>query len=131
MSISVVNLNLNLDKKINILYEKIKEKRELDGKEVNGDISIIFIDKDHMNKLNLEYRNHDKPTDVLTFVLNKDTFEGEIYICTSACNEEDLEKWTLNRVIHGFLHMDDCHHSTEEETVINEKRHNALFREIS
>jgi len=131
LSISVLNLNLNLDKKINMLYEKIKEKRKLDGKETNGNVSIIFVDKDHMSRLNFEYRNHDKPTDVLTFVLNKDIFEGEIYICTAVCNDEDLEKWTLDRVVHGFLHMDDCHHSTEDEVVINQKRHDALLREIN
>tara|TARA_A100001037_G_scaffold45573_3_gene36759 strand:+ start:3451 stop:3795 length:345 start_codon:yes stop_codon:yes gene_type:complete len=114
-----------------MLYEKVKEKRMLEGKETNGDVSIIFVDKEHMNKLNLEYRKKDKPTDVLTFVLNKDIFEGEIYICTSVCSDENIEKWILDRVIHGFLHMDDCHHSTKEEETINEKRHNALLQEIN
>ena len=39
------------------------------------EVSVSFVDRDRIHELNLEYRGIDKPTDVLSFVID-DPFEG-------------------------------------------------------
>ena len=50
------------------------------------DLSLIFTTPARIEKLNLIYRNKDKPTDILSFPLSKK--EGEIYICQSEARKE-------------------------------------------
>jgi ssRNA-specific RNase YbeY (16S rRNA maturation enzyme) len=58
-------------------FKKIKNK--ILGKDY--DLSWAFITPKKIQKLNLIYRNMNKPTDILSFPLSKN--EGEIYICKS------------------------------------------------
>ncbi len=120
---------MSIEHEVKALYAKVKKGRLLEGKSSKGDVSLIFVEKKYIQKLNLKYRKKDIPTDVLTFVLDKDLFEGEIYICLDICEEENPKKWVLDRVIHGLLHLDDCHHDTKEEAKINEDRHRLLLTE--
>ena len=130
MSISISNSELEIKHEVHAVYSKITNDRMDRGKSSKGDVSLVFVDKKHMQGLNSKYREKNVPTDVLTFVLNKDSFEGEIYICIDVCKENNIKKWVLNRVIHGLLHLDDCHHDSEEEVKINEDRHKLLFAEV-
>lgn len=130
MSIFISNSNLEIKREVDALYSKITNDRMEKGKSSKGDVSLVFVDKKHMQNLNLRYRKKDVPTDVLTFVLNEDSFEGEIYICIDVCKEDNIKKWVLNRVIHGLLHLDNCHHGSEKEAKINEDRHELLFAEV-
>ena len=126
----ISNLDLEIKREVHALYSKITNDRMERGKSSKGDVSLVFVDKEHMQALNSKYREKDFPTDVLTFVLNGDSFDGEIYICIDVCKENNIKKWVLNRVIHGLLHLDNCHHGSEKEAKINEDRHELLFAEV-
>ena len=80
-----------------------------------GEISIAIIDDARMHALNRQYLQHDYPTDVLSFVLERDeeqkTLDGEIIVSADyAAREAPRYGWTaddelLLYVIHGCLHL--------------------------
>ena len=39
----------------------------------NYDLSVAFVDKEKIKELNKRYRNKDKPTDVLSFPISKNS----------------------------------------------------------
>ena len=67
-------------------------------------INIVFTDKKHIQELNMEFRKKDIPTDVLSFPIEKDPLEGEIYICPE-CIDNINEREVLRLIVHGFLHI--------------------------
>lgn len=86
-------------------------------------VKVIFVDKEEILRLNIEFLDHHYETDVITFNLSEDEKEidGEIYVCTDVANEQAKEynvslKNELTRLaIHGFLHLLGFDDQTEEE----------------
>ena len=80
-----------------------------------GEISIAIVDDARMHALNRQYLQHDYPTDVLSFVLERDeeqqSLDGEIIVSADyAAREAPRYGWTaddelLLYVIHGCLHL--------------------------
>jgi probable rRNA maturation factor len=81
----------------------------------SAEISIAIVDDARMHALNRQYLAHDYPTDVLSFVLDRDeaagTLDGEIITSADyAAREAARYGWTaddelLLYVIHGCLHL--------------------------
>lgn len=75
-------------------------------------ISVTFLGRDSMRRLNAEHKGHDRPTDVLTFQLAGPAGQavGDIYICPWAARREararriPLREELIRLVIHGTLH---------------------------
>lgn len=92
---------------------------------------IIFINDDEIHKINKEYRQKDRPTDVITFALFADDdfkmiFEdeinlGEILISLDTAKRQaedgnrELETEILTLITHGILHLFGFDHQTEED----------------
>ena len=108
-------------------------KRTLKHEKVNNCVfSIIFVSLDEIQKINKEYRNLDKVTDVISFafedtgniVYNNVRFLGEIYICIprmieqakSYGHSETRELAFLT--VHGLLHLLGYDHMTKEDEEI-------------
>jgi probable rRNA maturation factor len=105
-----------------ISYEKIN----------NAVFSITFIDNEKMHQMNKQYRNIDRPTDVLSFAFedneeiidnNQTRMLGDIYISLDKAHEQAEEYGhTYLRelsflMIHGFLHLLGYDHmNVEDET---------------
>ena len=74
------------------------------------ELSLVFIGSTRSRKLNLTYRDKDKPANVLSFPLTKSS--GEIFI--------DLNKTktfsTLHLFIHGLLHLKGMQHGGKMES---------------
>jgi probable rRNA maturation factor len=78
-------------------------------------VSIAVVDDPTIHALNVKYLEHDYPTDVLSFVLEKsaDRVEGELVVSTDTAIRSALEAgWSpldelLLYVIHGTLHLVD------------------------
>lgn len=103
----------------------------------NGEVSITLTDNEYIQKLNLEYRNIDSPTDVLSFAFadseepeiipDKDVentdYEmlGDIIISIEKAEEQAQEfGHSLKRelsflTVHGMLHLLGYDHMEEEE----------------
>ncbi len=79
----------------------------------SGTISIAVVDDLTIHEINLQYLQHDYPTDVLSFVLEDQApnFEGELVVSTETAVRNATEyNWRaeselLLYVIHGALHL--------------------------
>lgn len=91
--------------------------------------SIIFIEDDKMHELNMNYRNIDRTTDVLSFAFEdnndiknqKVRLLGEIYISINKAKAQALEyshsylRELSFLMIHGFLHLLGYDHQNEKD----------------
>ena len=75
----------------------IGENREIEN------ISLAFVGKEEIQKLNKKYRKKNKPTDVLSFNLDEKDCLGDIVICPDVVREKGEEM--LEVFIHGILHL--------------------------
>ena len=115
--------------------------------ETNLYISITLTNPDNIRKINREYRNIDKETDVLSFpMFEKEEIEqvknveheetlGDIIISISRVMEQaeeyghSFERELAYMVVHGFYHlMGEDHMEEEEKKIMREKEENVLSR---
>src|SRR5688572_31811621 len=75
-------------------------------------ISITFLGREAMRRLNADHKGHDRPTDVLTFALRDPAGRpiGDVYICPWVAEREARARGIPRReelirlVVHGTLH---------------------------
>jgi probable rRNA maturation factor len=75
-------------------------------------ISITFLGRDAMRRLNAEHKGHDRPTDVLSFALADQGGRavGDVYVCPWVARREarargiPLREELVRLVVHGTLH---------------------------
>jgi probable rRNA maturation factor len=78
-----------------------------------GLISVTFLGRDSMRRLNSAHKGHDRPTDVLSFPLEAPDgrLVGDVYICSWVARREaqargiSLREELIRLVIHGTLHV--------------------------
>ena len=92
--------------------------------------NIIFVDENEIKRINKEFRNIDRVTDVISFALCDDlendlTDEmGDIFICVKRAYEQAEEYGHSKKrefaflAVHGYLHLCGFDHQTEEEEKI-------------
>lgn len=116
------------EKEYDYLNVVIKKTLELEKVE-NAIFDIIFVDEKKIQKINKEYRNIDKVTDVISFAFEDNEASinpdlrvlGEIYICVPKMREQakeygHSEKRELSFLtVHGLLHLLGYDHLTKEE----------------
>lgn len=105
------------------------------------EISIRIVDNDEMQALNREYRQRDKPTNVLSFSTDLPTnirpqLLGDIVICAPVVATEaaDLGKseqyhWA-HMAIHGLLHLLGYDHIDDDEALAMEALEAQLLAQI-
>lgn len=84
----------------------------LEGERRQASISVTFVGRDRMRRLNAEYKGQDRPTDVLSFELAGPGGEtvGDVYICSWVAAREarargiPLRQELVRLVVHGTLH---------------------------
>ncbi len=106
------------------------------------EISLSFVDDKTIQGLNRQYRNKDKPTDVLSFSLQEGEFGninphilGDVVISvdTAKANASKVDlsfEQEINfLIIHGLLHLLDYNHenTTQEEAKKMRKKEKELF----
>ena len=122
---------VDLDENIYELLESvIKECLILEGKPLNYEISLSFVDNEEIRDLNREYRNVDRETDVLSFPMEEDDLLvptpllGDIIISVEKALEQSVEYGhSILREIsyltaHSMFHLLGYDHMEEEEKVI-------------
>jgi probable rRNA maturation factor len=84
---------------------------DLDGV---GEVSVALVDAETIRGLNLEFRNKDEPTDVLSFEVDGPYGEmvGEVVICPSCASPE---MGVEELVVHGALHLGGMDHGEDFE----------------
>ena len=122
------NTNENIEE-ISIM-KKVLEKALKKEKIKNLTFNIILVDNDYIHKINKEYRNIDRETDVITFALedentvqlpNSDRVLGDIYISLDKAKSQSIEyghsfeRELCFLAVHGFYHLLGYDHQTKEE----------------
>ena len=87
-----------------------------------GEVSLTIVNDARMHQLNREHLQHDYPTDVLSFLLDRDEvrLDGEIIVSTDyAAAEAERYRWPaedelLLYVVHGALHLVGCDDTTPQ-----------------
>ena len=78
-----------------------------------GHVAIEFVDEERIRELNRDYRQIDRPTDVLSFGVDEDGVSagprelGDIVICPP--HTANLRE----AVVHGALHLTGMDHETD------------------
>lgn len=115
----------------------------------NSELSIILVDNDYIQELNLTYRKIDAPTDVLSFPMNELGDEepdfvieeeinllGDIAISLQQAEKQRLEyghsfeRELAFLLIHGILHLVGYDHQNDEEEQIMQQMQNKILQAL-
>lgn len=94
---------------------------EYEGRNLDTELSVSFVDLDEIHQLNLQYRNVDRPTDVLSFPMFEDENLGDVVICREKAKEQaeefghSYERELIYLFTHSVFHLLGYDHETEEE----------------
>ncbi len=104
-----------------ILFHRIT-RTILISERKSGLISLVLVSPQKIRILNKKWRNINKDTDVLTFVLHDKALLGEIYLCPAyveALNKtQEVQNASIEiarSFIHGLLHLLGHHHNTKQD----------------
>jgi probable rRNA maturation factor len=107
---------------------------EAAGQDLNADISVRIVDADEMRVLNRDYRDKDKPTNVLSFPAGlieglpeaEPVPIGDIVVCADVVVAEAAEQskpvqdhWA-HMLVHATLHLLGFEHIEDEEAAAME-----------
>lgn len=128
--IDETNCNLSYE-----FFNKIAENvfNHLDIAENTYEISLLITDDETIHNLNKEYRQKDKPTDVLSFPMDDEVLLGDIVISIDTAKKQaeereiNIDREAAFLFIHGLLHLLGYDHETSAE---DEKEMFALQEEI-
>ncbi|NDB57734.1 rRNA maturation RNase YbeY [bacterium] len=117
---SDINFNITNTTKSKLpVFDFEKMKNAVLGKKY--ELSVIIIGKKEIQKLNKEYRDINKPTDILSFPLSDDF--GEIYINPEMTKieakkfERDYDNFFAFLFIHGLVHLKGFDHGSTMENI--------------
>lgn len=100
----------------------------------NAEVSLRVVDAEEMRALNREYRDQDKPTNVLSFPAGRvegmpddaPVLLGDVVVCASVVHEEaaaqaksDEDHWA-HMLVHGTLHLLGYDHIADDEAAAME-----------
>ena len=125
-----------------LISEKIDE---------NIDVYVTLTNNEEIHKINNEYRNVDKPTDVLSFPIyereeikslkskkksNEEKVLGDIIISVEKVKEQaeeyghTFERELAYLVTHGMLHLLGYDHMIDEEKIMMRKREEEILSSL-
>ncbi len=123
-----------------------------------AEVNVLLVTKEEIHRINLEQRQIDAPTDVLSFPLiaypaagdfskveedsdnfNPDTGEallGDIILCVDKIKEQAAEYGHSERreyaflILHSMLHLFGYDHMTEQEAAIMEQKQRNILEDM-
>ena len=117
-----------------LIKKSVSEALKQEGFAYPAEVSVSFVDNESIHKLNLEYREKDKPTDVLSFPMwEKEVLAdgsaldghavtlGDIIISAEKAKSQaeeyghSLEREICFLSVHSILHLLGYDHETSEE----------------
>jgi probable rRNA maturation factor len=145
-----VYLSLNRSDETDLpwLSEEVVEstRRAVESLEPPGvTLNVIVVDDPYIREINREFRNIDKPTDVISFSYLGDgdsaeqcgdDIAGEIYISYQIVEEEakrvgvDPGLMFLRVGVHGLLHVTGFDHETDEDAALMEREEKSILSRL-
>lgn len=131
-----------LEEHFNMIIDIATKKLSLDK---NYYLDVVLTNNTEIHKINKEYRNVDRPTDVISFAFNDDKENnianpdliilGEIIISIDKCKEQAVEyQHSFDResaflFTHGLLHLLGYDHQNESDEKVMFKLQNDILEE--
>lgn len=102
-------------------------KKIIEDGRLNDSLSLILVTPQEIHRLNKQFRNIDRATDVLTFVDGEDHYLGDIFINVDAIVSQakdyghSIKREFCFLFTHGLLHLlgYDHHKKSEEELMFS------------
>lgn len=150
MDIAEINfLDIEENKEyIKILNKVLEECFQTEGlKDKNLYINIVLTNPENIRKINKEYRNIDKETDVLSFPmfekeeleeiknLNQDIL-GDVVISIDRVKEQSIEyghsfeRELSYMVVHGFYHLMGYDHMEESDKILMRQKEENILQKL-
>lgn len=136
------NTNENIDMN-DKLYDVVKAVLDNEGLSMDYEVSITFVDKDEIHKLNREYRKVDRPTDVLSFPINEEfliegveSMLGDIVICMDIAKDQareyghSLDREIMYLTCHSMLHLLGYDHIEEDDKKIMRGKEKEVMKKL-
>lgn len=137
---SNTNENIDMNDK---LYDVVKAVLDNEGLSMDYEVSITFVDKDEIHKLNREYRKVDRPTDVLSFPINEEfliegveSMLGDIVICMDIAKDQareyghSLDREIMYLTCHSMLHLLGYDHIEEDDKKIMRGKEKEVMKKL-
>ena len=124
-----------------LIKKSVSEALKQEGFAYPAEVSVSFVDNESIHKLNLEYREKDKPTDVLSFPMwEKEELAdgsaldghavtlGDIIISAEKAKSQaeeyghSLEREICFLSVHSILHLLGYDHETSQEDELDMRR---------
>lgn len=146
MPVPVSNLQEKVlvdDDIINLLDRVINKALIQEGITPDAEVSLVFVDDEYINTLNKQYRNIDRPTDVLSFAMmegpdmpGSDEYApmlGDVVISLeTALRQAEEYGHSFSReiaylTVHGVLHLLGYDHESDaDKNIMREKEETIL-----
>ena len=109
------------------------------------DVDLLFVDNEAIREMNLEYRDKDSATDVLSFPMyepdeeiddEEEVLLGDIVISLERAQEQceeyghSLEREVMYLLVHGLLHLAGYDHMEEEDKKVMRAQEEKLLAQI-
>lgn len=131
---NIISINNLSDYKIDKKYIRKAALFVLKNENVsNKEISAVFLDSKEIRRLNKQYRNLDRATDVLSFEGMENNFLGEIAIAPEVIKKrsgKDFNRNVAQVLIHGILHLLGYDHSAFRDRKTMRLKEEFLIKEI-
>ena len=131
-------------KKKQIFFDKIckafPKKYKFSNKKVS--LTLLLSNNKNIKKLNKNFRNKDKSTDILSFPFNnnykisKQTYIGDIIISYNYIDKpksketKSFKKRLIKIFIHGFLHLLGFSHSKNKDFIKMLKEEDQIYKSV-
>ena len=148
-----MNLLIANNTKEDLDLEKISARAEKTIKEVlrtedfseNVEVSLSIVDEDEIHKLNKEYRNVDRKTDVLSFPMDEKAYDnegnpiillGDIVICLDVAKDQAIdfghsfEREIMYLICHSTLHLLGYDHIEEEDKKVMRAKEKEIMKNL-
>lgn len=126
-----------IDEMMRIIKEALNEEKE----DIESEVSISFVNDEEIHQLNRDYRNVDRPTDVLSFPMDLDfdmpeKILGDIIISTDTAKRQaveynhSIEREILYLVTHSMFHLMGYDHMNDEEKLIMRSKEEKVLKKL-
>jgi probable rRNA maturation factor len=103
------------------------------AEQVSGEVSVLFADDEALRALNAQWRDQDKPTNVLSFPAPEGFGLGDIALAFETVEREAREQGKAfaahagHLLVHGFLHLIGYDHEDEADAEDMEAQERAIL----
>lgn len=99
-------------------------------------LTIRIVDEAESQSLNNQYRKINKPTNILSFLINDEPLVGDLILCHSVIKKEAfVQKKRIcdhyaHLIIHGYLHLLGFNHNKDDDALLMENKEIAVLKKL-